>query len=208
MILGGLDSNPVFTDSIIGLEAVDEDLPKGGSEENQNTLFLDSQSMIIEGDAPAKDHNLSQQMMHSLEASSILQHRDCYQQTHGAYFSVGGNTQPNVMPSNAPSSNHNTDVLTYSLTNTITTIESLHDELTAIRNGLELSQKRGTNLIRSIHQYAREIDANEEYEELKSGNEADEPVDFIKGIKGYYSRIQDEIEQLKTILIESGSVVP
>jgi len=43
------------------------------------------------------------------------------------------------MSSNANSSNQNTDVLTYSLTNTFSTIESLHDELTAIRNGLELS---------------------------------------------------------------------
>ena len=34
-------------------------------------------------------------------------------------------------------SNTNTDVLTYSLTNTYTTIESLQDELAIIRNGLE-----------------------------------------------------------------------
>jgi hypothetical protein len=52
-------SNPVvFTDS--------EDIPK----EDQNTLILDSQSMIID---PNKEHNLSQQMMQSLEASSIMQ---------------------------------------------------------------------------------------------------------------------------------------
>jgi len=41
--------------------------------------------------------------------------------------------------------------LTYSLTNTFSTIESLHDELTAIRNGLELSQKRGANILKTIH---------------------------------------------------------
>lgn len=59
--------------------------------------------------------------------------------------------------SHVPSSQHNTDVLTYSLTNTFTTIESLHDELTAIRNGLELSQKRNASLMKSINTYAKEI---------------------------------------------------
>ncbi len=39
--------------------------------------------------------------------------------------------------SNGTSSNVNTDILTYSLTNTYTTIESLHDELVVIKNGLE-----------------------------------------------------------------------
>ena len=56
-----------------------------------------------------------------------------------------------LMSQNGPSpSNHNTDVLTYSLTNTFTTIESLHEELAAIRNGLELSQKRNATVIKTI----------------------------------------------------------
>ena len=66
--------------------------------------------------------------------------------------------------SNANSSNVNTDVLTYSLTNTFSTIESLHDELTAIRNGLELSQKRGATLLKTIHRYAREMEEDKEEE--------------------------------------------
>ena len=194
------DSNPiVFTDS--GLD----DAPKEHS--NQTTLFLDSQSIIVDGPAAdAKDHNMSQ----SLEASGILHPRDNCHPT--GFFSAGG-AQPHAMPSNAPSSNHNTDVLTYSLTNTITTIESLHDELTAIRNGLELSQKRGATIIKSIHQYAREIGGSEDpgpEEEAKySADECEDgrPISFIRDIKGYYSRIHEEIEQLKTILIESGGAV-
>jgi hypothetical protein len=63
----------------------------------------------------------------------------------------------------------NTDILTYSLTNTYTTIESLHDELAVIKNGLEQSQKRGNNILRTIQRYAKEIEENklsdEEFEE-------------------------------------------
>jgi hypothetical protein len=70
-------------------------------------------------------------------------------------------------------------VLTYSLTNTFSTIESLHDELAAIRTGLEMSQKRGVNILRTIQRYAREIEENkmsedevEEEENVKSGEES------------------------------------
>jgi hypothetical protein len=56
--------------------------------------------------------------------------------------------------------------LTYSLTNTYSTIESLHDELVVIKYGLEQSQKRGNNnVFKSIHQYAKEIEQNKEEEE-------------------------------------------
>ena len=73
----------------------------------------------------------------------------------------------------------NTDILTYSLSNTFSTIESLHDELSAIRNGLEASQKRGINILRTIQRYAREIEENklseneEEEENVKSGDDSD-----------------------------------
>ena len=55
------------------------------------------------------------------------------------FFSNGGGS---LALGAAGSSSHggvNTDVLTYSLTNTFTTIESLHEELAAIRNGIEMS---------------------------------------------------------------------
>lgn len=117
------------------------------------------------------------------------------------------------LQSNANSSNLNTDVLTYSLTNTFSTIESLHDELTAIRNGLEVSQKRSGNILRTIHRYAREIEENkmsdEEDENVKSNDEInlsnfeEDNLTFMKDIKHFYNKIHDEISQLKGILIDT-----
>src|SRR5437016_725732 len=106
------------------------------------------------------------------------------------------------MQSNANSSNLNTDVLTYSLTNTFSTIESLHDVLNAIRNGLELSSKRSGNILKTIHQYAREIEENkmsdEEDENVKSNensmiehnlsNLEEENLNFMKDIKQFYNK--------------------
>ncbi|CDW76981.1 UNKNOWN [Stylonychia lemnae] len=250
MIIGEMNfqNNQILSDSIIGLDAAieRENIPSiqimNTSQDNQNTLLLDSQSMIIED--PMKDQNMSQQMLQSLEASSILQQRDANQQQNNhqnqqqqqCFYSVGNLQAPSQfvlqggMSSNANSSNQNTDVLTYSLTNTFSTIESLHDELTAIRNGLELSQKRGANILKTIHQYAREIEDNrvlefqnqptdyktyqdEELKSLDGINLQDEDKDnsnfdiennnFINDIKGFYSKIHQEINQLKNILIDS-----
>ncbi len=71
---------PMLSDSIAGLEPVIEgnvDKNKDNSQDNQNTLLLDSQSMIVENDNLVRDPNTSQQnLMHSLEASSILQQKD------------------------------------------------------------------------------------------------------------------------------------
>lgn len=91
----------------------------------------------------------------------------------------------------------NTDVLTYSLTNTYSTIESLHEELNAIRNGLEVSQKKSGNILKTIHMYAREIEENkisdEEDENVKSNDESmiehnlskleESNLNFMKDIK-------------------------
>lgn len=94
----------------------------------------------------------------------------------------------------------NTDILTYSLTNTYTTIESLHEELATIKG--EMSQKRGSNVLKSMQRYAREIQEGRE-EENVSGEEEDgeeeEKVElwqeegFIKEIQSYYNRIHEEV---------------
>lgn len=124
------------------------------------------------------------------------------------------------LQSQANSSNMNTDVLTYSLTNTFTTIESLHDELTAIRNGLEVSQKRSGSILKTIHRYAREIEENkilsdDEDENVKSNEEdsmmdqvnisnlEEENLNFMKDIKQFYNKIHEEISQLKSIIIDT-----
>eukprot|EP00347_Sterkiella_histriomuscorum_P008686 403344143 len=260
------NNNQQISDSMIGLDAALEtdNIPSmqniNNSQDNQNTLLLDSQSMII--DDPIKDQNLSQQMFQQIDASSIMNQRDLNQdliniqgsaQQH-CFFSAGNNAllgQMQIlqggMSSNGNSSNVNTDVLTYSLTNTFSTIESLHEELTAIRNGLEQSQKRGTNLLKTIHQYAREIEEQkvidyfEHKEELKQQqmyqsnkkqNQKEDTnmmlqnssqkknvdiydednfnididnINFVRDIKGFYSKIHQEIHQLKTILIDNAS---
>mmetsp|Transcript_10506 Transcript_10506/g.10568 ORF Transcript_10506/g.10568 Transcript_10506/m.10568 type:complete len:143 (-) Transcript_10506:1182-1610(-) len=108
----------------------------------------------------------------------------------------------------------NTDILTYSLTNTYTTIESLHDELNNIKTGIELSQKRGSNVLKTIQKYAKEIEENklsdDEDEENVSSNEDsiltkeiinnDEEANFIKDIQTYYNKIHEEISQLRNIV--------
>ena len=81
----------------------------------------------------------------------------------------------NFQSSNISSSNPNTDVLTYSLTNTYSTIESLHDELATIRNGLEVSQKRGANILKTIQRYAKEIEENKLSDD-EEGKEEEENV--------------------------------
>ncbi len=73
----------------------------------------------------------------------------------------------------------NTDeALSYSLTNTFSTLESLHGELAAIRNDLDVSYKRGQTMIKNIHQYAREIEEDEESENFEN----DEIKVFNEGI--------------------------
>lgn len=93
------------------------------------------------------------------------------------------------------------------MTNTFTTIESLHDELAAIKSGLEVSQKKGTNILETIQKYAREIEENkfsdDEEENVKSNEDSlldkdyshleEENLNFIKDIKGFYSKIHEEI---------------
>ncbi len=62
-------------------------------------------------------------------------------------------------------------MLTYSLTNTITTIESLHEELAQFQQ--DSAQKLGgPSIIKTIHQYAREI-AKEEKSFEESQQEED-----------------------------------
>ena len=57
-------------------------------------------------------------------------------------------------------------MLTYSLTNTFSTIESLRDELTALRSGLEMSQKKNAGIMKTIHMYAREIEDDGQKEDI------------------------------------------
>ena len=122
---------------------------QNNSQDNQNTLLLDSQSMIIENENQ-RDLNMSQQL-NLIESSSILQQRDTNLGGQQSNVLHPGNTGPfsnqrffsinqafNLM-SGTTTQTHNTDVLTYSLTNTFTTIESIHDELANIKTGLEQS---------------------------------------------------------------------
>ena len=166
---------------MIVMEAANEETTEERNE--QNTLNLDSQSIIMEADAQ-RDPNLSQQMQF-LEASSILNQKDLQ------------NQQMQQFASNAPSngsSNVNTDILTYSLTNTFSTIESLHDELAAIR--MEISQKKGTQLIKNIQRYAKEIEEDKLEDSIHCENVDNslekiekEEAQFIHEIKGFYQRI-------------------
>ncbi len=87
---------------------------------------------------------------------------------------------------------------------------------------------RGNNILKTIQQYAREIEENKitdfcpyQEEDVKSCDEVVQEIErmddsqsmnqgegdnlnFIKDIKGFYSKIHQEIHQLKNILIDSS----
>jgi hypothetical protein len=96
--------------------------------------------------------------------------------------------------------------LTYSLTNTFSTIQSLREELANIRQGIELSQKRNSLEMKAINQYAKEIsqDPNlNDKEELMEDDDEEFKLkrqQFESYIRQFYSKIFSEIVQLKSLL--------
>jgi hypothetical protein len=70
-----------------------------------------------------------------------------------------------------------------------------------------MSQKRGANILKTIQKYAKDIEENklsdDEDENVKSGDDSlldkdyshleEENLNFIKDIKGFYSKIHSEI---------------
>jgi len=156
-------------------------LEEGDNKGERDTLLLDSHSIIIEGGNEAP-------LLNSFDASSI----------------IARDSVPLQGPPSQSNNSNGDDVLTYSLTNTYSTIESLHDELAAIKQSLEQSQRRGAPALRAIHEYAKEIETNsrEEEEEKWSENGSGQNVQFKEEIKFFYSRIHQEIGALKKILGE------
>ena len=138
----------------------------------------------------------------------------------------------------------NDEVLTFSLTNTFSTIQSLKDELAAIRSSLDQDPAKrpklppshansNPSMMKMIHHFAREIDQTQHAEPNSHLNEdatfsedenfvhtfrnstlegehssylpppeaiEEDNHQMIRGIKGFYNKIHNEIANLKTIL--------